>query len=504
MSISSAHPLYQDTIEDITLMRDSYAGQRKIKEKGVLYLPPTPGMEIDGMKLNEDGYNAYKSYKQRAVYPDFVSTAVESLLGVMHNKPPAFELPDGMADMLVRATADGESMEGLLRRINEQQLVTGRLGALLDLPMNPDPAHPLPFIALYTGEAIRNWDESDDNIDFNRLSFVVLDESGYTRTNDFNWMRITRYRLLALDNTLSPEIQTGTYVYGVFEGTGPITYDESQMKAPPTIRGVALTEVPFVFINSKDNRGAPDNPPLLGLANAALTVYHGEADYRQALFLQGQDTLVVIGGVRGTNGDDETRVGAGAKIDVEMGGDAKYIGVSATGLPELRQALENDYKRAEVKTGQLVDTMSSEKESGEALKTRVKAQTATLHQIAKSGAAGLERLLRLAATWMGLDPSKVKVTPNLEFADMSMTGKDLVDFMTAKNMGAPISAQTVHENMVERGITKLTYDDEMALIDEEPPILGTLSGGGAPNLNAPPVPPAPPAQPGAKGNGKAK
>lgn len=480
MALDTKHPLYADTIDDQILMRDSYAGERRIKAKGEAYLPATPGMHLDGMGPNEQGYKSYQSYKQRARYPEFVSDAVEFMLGMMHGKPPVIELPEQMQGMLEKATADGEGLEGLLRRINEQQLVTGRLGAMLDLPENPDPANPLPFVALYNGEAILNWDDSPDNVDFNKLALVVLDESGFERQQDFQWKEVKRYRVLA--DGASVGAQTTGYAFAVYTDT---TFDASQLK-PALFRGKAMQTIPFVFINTKDNLSRPDNPPLLPLANAAKAVYQSEGDYRQALFLQGQDTLVVIGGIRAEEEGEDTRVGAGAKIEVELHGDAKYIGVSATGLPELRQALENDYKRAEAKTGQLVSTMGTDAESGNALQTRIGAQTATLKQIAKTGAAGLEQLLKAGARWMGADESKVKVSPNLEFADLSMTGKDLVDLMTAKNMGAPISNETIHDNMKARGLTKRTLDEEMDLVNDEKPVLGTLSGGGHPNLNQPP------------------
>jgi hypothetical protein len=484
MALDSTHPLYAETLDDMTLMRDSYGGERRMKAKDKTYLPPTPGMLIDGMGIGEPGYENYQAYKQRARYPEFVSDAVEFLLGMMHNKPPVIEVPDRLKGLLEKATADGETLEGLLRRINEQQLVTGRVGAMLDLPLTPDPTNPMPFIALYNAEAIINWDDSNDNVDYNKLSLVVLDESGFERNSEFNWVLVKRYRVLADATAMEIAGHTG-YVFGVYKNT--TTFDVTTVQSP-TLRGVKLDTVPFVFINTKDNMGRPDNPPLLPLAYAAKAVYQSEGDYRQALFLQGQDTLVVIGGIRAAAGDsdDDTRVGAGAMIQVEMGGDAKYIGVSATGLPELRQALENDYKRAEAKTGQLVNSMGSNAESGNALETRLGAQTATLKQIAKAGAAGLERLLKIAARWMGADETAVKVTPNLEFADVTMTGKDLVDLMTAKNMGAPLSQETIHDNMRSRGITTRDFEEEMGLINDEAPVLGTLSGGGHPNLNAPP------------------
>jgi hypothetical protein len=150
-----------------------------------------------------------------------------------------------------------------------------------------------------------------------------------------------------------------------------------------------------------------------------------------------------------------------------------YIGVSSTGLPELRQSIENDRKLAEAKSGQLIDATGSKQESGAALQTRIAAQTATLNQIALTGAAALEQLLRAAAEWIGADPEAVKVTPNLEFADLVMTGKDLTDLMTAKNMGAPISKESIHKIIETRGLTEKTFEEEMELIADEDPLLGT-------------------------------
>ena len=90
--------------------------------------------------------------------------------------------------------------------------------------------------------------------------------------------------------------------------------------------------IPFVFINSKDLSTIPDKPPLDSLARLALAIYRAEADYRQNLFMQGQDTLVRIGST--FEQDDENkavRMGAGARLDMPVNGDAMYIGVSGKG-----------------------------------------------------------------------------------------------------------------------------------------------------------------------------
>ena len=475
MGLESTHPLYQEFQEDWVQQRDLYRGERVVKAKGEVYLPATPGMHLDGMKKGDIGRKAYESYKKRAVFPDYIRDGVEALVGLLHQKEPNIELPAALEPLRDKATINGESLAMLLRRINTEQLITGRVGLLADLPENPDPSNPLPYIVTYIAESIINWDDGEETEGFNSLNLVVLNESGFVRDADFKWKDMKKYRVLQLGDLEAnePEDAGAVYLMGSFaddEG-GSVDFNPDLMFAP-MLRGKHLEQIPFIFINTKDIVSTPDDPPLLGLGRLALAIYRGEADYRQSLFMQGQDTLVVVGGIRNPDGvlgedDDALRTGAGSRIDVEMGGDAKYIGVSSSGLSEQRQALENDRKRAETKAGQLIAARGNQQESGEALKTRLTAQTATLNQIALAGAAGLENILRTIATWMGANPDEVHVDPNLEFADFDLSGQEIVYLMTARTMGAPISKESIHGLMVDRGITKFDYDTELERIEEE-------------------------------------
>lgn len=475
MAIDNKHPQYAEFALDWQTMRDTYRGERLVKERGELYLPATSGMQGNGMGVDQPGYKEYQAYKQRAVFHDFVSDAVEAMIGMMHSKPPVIELPKALETMMEKATINGEGLNYLLRRINEQQLVTGRLGLLLDLPLNPDPTNPMPYIALYKTEDIINWDDGAvDELTLPELNLVVLNESEYERSTDFSWKFVDKFRVLVMGDVTQNE-NKGVYTTGLFRDRNS-NFTTENMKAP-NLRGKTLEKLPFVFINSKDIVSTPDDPPLLGLARLALAIYRGEADYRQNLFMQGQDTLVVIG-----SSDDDFRVGAGATITLSQGGDAKYIGVGAVGLPEQRQALENDKMAAGTKAGQLIDSRSKEKESGDALKIRVAAQTATLNQIALTGAAGLERLLRIAAEWIGANPEEVKVTPNLDFVNDELSSKTLVELMTAKTMGAPLSLKTIHQQMQDKSLTELTLEEELAEIQGEEPLVGDgTDAGGDPN-----------------------
>lgn len=488
MGLESTHPLYDEFQEDWVQQRDLYRGERVVKAKGEVYLPATAGMHLDGMKKGEAGRTTYDSYKKRAVFPDYIKDGVEALVGLLHQKEPTIELPAALEPLRSKATVNGESLSMLLRRINTEQLITGRIGLLADLPENPDPANPMPYLVTYIAETILNWDDAEETEGYNSLNLVVLNESGFMRDSDFNWNEVKKYRVLQLGELgLNEDEERGAeYYMGTFTDAngGSAEFNLDAMRAP-MLRGVTLEQIPFVFINTKDIVSTPDDPPLLGLGQLALAIYRGEADYRQSLFMQGQDTLVVIGGIRNPDGvmgedDDAIRTGAGSRIDVETGGDAKYIGVSSNGLSEQRQALENDRKRAETKAGQLITARGNSQESGDALKTRLTAQTATLNQIAMAGAAGLENLLRVVATWMGANPDEVKVDPNLEFADFDLSGQEIVFLMTARAMGAPISKESIHQLMVDRGISKFDYDTELERIIEEDansPSEGTGAGG---------------------------
>jgi hypothetical protein len=471
MTISQHHPQYADHLEDWILMRDTYTGERQVKSKGQIYLPATSGMNQDGMLSTQIGYKAYQAYKLRARFPGFVREAVQGAVGMMHSQPPEIKLPSRMENI---RGVEGENLLQLLRKINEEQLLTGRIGLMLDLPSVPSPDS-VPYIALYVAERIINWDNGRVQQPVPQsLNLVVLNETEHERTDTFTWeSRSDTYRVLVLGDPDENESQA-TYRAGIFSDRDGQSFTEAGLTAP-SFRGRTLNQIPFVFVNSADLVVAPDRPPLLDLANICVTIYRGEADYRQNLFMQGQDTLVVMGG---DDDEKQLRVGAGARINVPIGGDAKYIGVQSNGLEEQRSALENLEGRAGTMGAQTLDSVSRERESGSSLRIRVAARTADMNQVALTGAQGLEDLLKLAASWMGLNPDEVSVKPNLEFGEQELSGQSMVEITTARNLGFPISARSMHRIAVDRKVTKMTFEEELkaAKKDEETPFAKAANG----------------------------
>lgn len=469
MATKYVHPLYPQMLDVWKKVKDCYAGEDVIKANGGTYLPPTSGMLLDGYGVHgQSGQKAYEAYVKRSVFPDCFEDAVHSAIGVMHSKPATIEVPDGFANLLNKATDTGEDLQMLLRKINYVQLVTGRLGLLGDIRV-VDGA-PSPTIVLYHDTSIENWDDVLVDQDSTELRFVMLDETAQELdASTFQWKLQGRHKVVAqigADGKIAlgdnPAVAVGVATLGPDQSPLDVEY------AVMGVQGADVTTVPFVFCNATDLSSIPEKPPLLGLANTCLAIYRGEADYRQNLFMQGQDTLVIIGDPQAE--DQAIRTGAGANLKLPINGDAKYIGVNSQGLPEQRQALTADYTRAEVKSSKMMT--ESGQESGEALRVRVSAKTATLNQIAITGAAALQEILRRLAVMFGEDESKVRVIPNLEFAKVSGDGLTLRALMEAKAMGAPLSDKSIHGWAKEQGFTSITFEEELSLIESEGPTLG--------------------------------
>lgn len=459
MSLTSKHPDYDAMTNDWRQMRDTYTGQRAVKDARHLYLPATKSMILDGAYTNQQpGLGVYDAYIRRAVFPDLTAIAAHTMVGLILKDPTQYELPARMESLLDTCTKEGEGLEALHRRVLLNQLVYGRFGLAIDTAE----ATPLPFFVPFVAESITNWDTFDWPREVNNLSLVVTCEDVRVRgsegaANSYAWTTEQRFRAMELNE--AGQYQTYTEQNGDFSEI-----------VVPSYQGRTLDFIPFTFIGAQDLVTTPGAIPLLGISNAALSIYCGEADLRQTLHMIGQDTLVLIGVAEGSEGDDdteETRVGANAIIELPEGGDAKYIGVNGEGLTEQRLVLDDDYKRAAAEGSRLLENTAAQAESGEALKVRVAAKTTTLTTVAITAAAGLQAALRQMARWMGEDPMSVRIEPNTDFVEDSLPPQEVTRLMEAKENGLPLSYETIHWYLRNDDYTPFTFEEELARIRSE-------------------------------------
>jgi hypothetical protein len=481
MALSDKHPDFITRLGEWLQMADTYAGERAVKAKRLEYLPATEGMVQDGMtNVSAPGWKDYEAYLLRAYYHDVVKDAVKAMVGIMHNKPAVIKLPKRLEGMLEKATIQGEGLQMLLRRINVAQLVYGRCGLLVDVPQAMDANKATPYLSFYNPERIINWDAGTLNEGMNELELVVLNEGGYRREG-FTWKTEQKYRILTRGG--APELASGWErppvgaPFGVCVKVNDTSMPLLEEFIYPSIGGKTLDQIPFVFIGANDLVPEPEVSPLLGLSNLALAIYRAEADYRQTLYLQSQNTLVIIGGAVDEAAPDKLRVGNKGLIDLKMGGDAKYIGASAAGLGEMRQSLQSDKDAAAAEGVAFLDVGNARGESGEALRIRVAARTTTISSVAQCAGAGLEQALKFAAEWVGEDPEEVSVEPTTDFADQTVAGAALLAFMQAKQLGLPLSLRSMHRMMKLNDMTEMDFEEENEQIEEEAAsMLGTMVG----------------------------
>lgn len=450
MPVESKHPSYNDRIDEWRMMRDVVRGSKAVKESGVAYLPMPDGFTVQ----SDSGTAMYGAYQMRARFPDIVRPTRLGMVGVIHRIEAQITIPKALEPMLEWATVDGLPIEAVHSQITAELLSHGRYSLLVDVSAE---GSNIPYIAGYDAEALINWAED--------RSLYVLDESGL-EMEGFDWRDVKRHRVLRLEN--------GAYTVEVHDNNAE---QATQTYQPMGRAGRRIEEIPFVVIGPTELALEPEDPPLLGVAEAALAIFRLDADYRHTLFRSGQETFVVTG--VGEKDPLPTVVGAGVVIGLPVGADAKYVGIAGNGLAAMRTALIDERESAVAAGARLFEGGSKAAESGEALRLRYSAQTASLTTVAKASAAGLEKALRHAAVFVGANPDEVVVKPNLKFVDTTLEPSQAKALTESWQAGA-FSYETLYENLQRGGIAseERTADEEKALLETENPLEPPTFDGG--------------------------
>src|SRR5690606_17990560 len=124
--------------------------------------------------------------------------------------------------------------------------------------------------------------------------------------------------------------------------------------------------------------------------------------------------------------------------------------------------------RAVMFGAQMLPEKGSANESGEAKRVRLDSQHSTRKGIAMTSASGLEKALRNVAIWIGADPEKVKVTPNLDFFDHDLDAQTITAIVSAWQSAA-ISWKSAFDRLKAGGVVPedRTAEEELALMDQD-------------------------------------
>lgn len=454
--ITVKHPLYEQFSMSWTLMRDAFGGEDDIKRKGEAYLPNKSGIEaiakVDAVRASK----AYEAFKHRAEFPDLVALTVRGAVGTMLDKSAVIELPKEMEPLLEKATRDGLTLEALHRRIATEVMLTGRYGVLPGIAVDGTP-----YLAGYVAESIINWDTDANNI----ADFVVLDESGYVRDPETNkWDTVERYRECL--------VAEGQYVSRVWEKTKDGKYEPGEVVEARDRKRKPIGILPFVFISTSDLTPSPDDVPLYGLAKLSVRIYRMDADLTTSLHMTAEPTPTVSGysdpAEAIKKGNVPQGIGASALWVLPENGKAEFLEFSGPGVAKQIEVIQKNYDRAVMFGAQLLADQGRAQESGEAKRVRLDSQHATLKGIAMTSASGLEKALKNIAIWTGADPDKVKVTPNLDFFDHTLSGQEIDSVVKGWQAGA-YSWRSAFERLQKGNVIPegRTPEEELELMDED-------------------------------------
>jgi len=457
IDLDATHPSFDVFDPWYTEMQNALTGGSAIKDDED-YLPKPGGMKL--LASTEEAA-AYKAFKTRASYPEIVQPTVRGLSGVIHSDPIVAELPSSLEYMIEKATTDGLTLEGAIRRITRNVLGFGRTGIAIAID-----GEGLPRLAIYAARSIRNWKDDE--------TLVVLDESGPEMKDDLSWEDKIKRRVIEVvgGKAISTpyDNSSGTWVEEEPDenGKGGVTeYNK--------LGGKTIDFLPFVFIDSNDLTPEPDEVPLLPLARIAATAYRQDANYQQALTSSANPTYVVL---KMESKDPNAPKAVGGNIIwflPEEGQDAKILEYSGKCISDMRQAIQDTMQAAVQAGAKLFASSDEQQESGEARKIKYAAQTATITTIALTDVEGLEKALKMCAVIVGANPDDVNLTISTDFIDSTIGAQEMTAIIKSVTVGL-LSEQSGYELFQDGGRANpdRKWEEEKKMIDEQGPALGLI------------------------------
>ena len=433
MGIESKHPLYIETENKWTRVRDSFLGSDKIKSQGEVYLP----------KLSSQDKDQYTAYVMRAMYVNAIKNTVQGLVGAVMRIDPVIKAPDRILELSQDITGTGVSLNDFISNMLSEQLLMGRQGILID--RTEDRA----YLSGYTTEQMTNWMDG----------VIVLKETYVSHDiNDvYDMTYEVQYRELMID-------EDGKYLVRIWrENTGWNVWNEIY----PTKVGQALDEIPFVALSGNELNLNPTQPPLLSLVDTNLSMYRTSADLEHGRHFTALPTPYVTG----IDGDSELKIGSGsAWILPDSSSKAGYLEFTGQGLQALEKAVEEKRGIMASLGASLLQTEKSGVESAEAVRLRQNSETSVLVGAVLSVQEGIAKALSFMAEWEGVS-GDIEVELNTDFSDTKISAQDLTALMGAWQSGG-ISHETFLHNMKKGEVipNDVSVEDEKGRIDMQNPM----------------------------------
>lgn len=459
------HADYEKQAPQWERCRDVIAGEDAVHAKREAYLPRLSGQED----------SEYYAYVKRAPFYGATARTVDGLVGMVLRKEPVVEAPASMDAIRADMTLSGTSLETLSEHMLREVTTVGRIGVLVEYPVQVEGPMTLAqaaamnrraYASVFHAEHIINWRVARVNNAMQPV-MVTLTEKVEEWANEFEMGEVDQRRALLLEQT--PDgwryLQR---LYRKAEKSG--TWEQVGGDIVPLMNGQPLGFIPFVITGPQGNTFSCQKPPIYDLATLNLSHYRTIADYEHGAHFTGLPTPF-IAGVQLAEGET-IRIGSSQAItspDPQAKG--TFMEFTGQGLSTLKdRAAEKEAQMAAIGARMLAPEKAGVEAEG-TLAMRHSGESAVLATIAKMVSAGLTRILQIMADWEGV-ASQVRVTMNTDFADLSLTAQEIDALVSAWQRGA-ISRETMFDNFKRGEIIPegRDFETEAAAIEDQAPTM---------------------------------
>lgn len=463
------HPEYKNNLFSWQRSEDCFGGQDKIMRNIHNYFATPPGLhsaelEASGIYTKSveflsdriasgSGYGAApKAYYAHAIFPPLTPFTINGFMALVTEHDALVELPEQLSH-LFEDSKDLDDENRLFSKAIEAQihlnvLLYGRCPVLID-PQEFDRKIKPAFI-IYDATSIINWVTSNNQEDKGKLLEVMIEENianpDHNLLNNNEKRTLKKYLHLYLDQN-NNNIYTVDIYTEILKHKGKFTKETKV----PNILGKELDYIPFLFIGSEDNTPSVDVSPLSGISVAQIKYGELEALLSHAENHSGAPTFVVSGV---TKEDMPAVTGAGVGIALpDYTSKAYYTTTDTSFMVSVRERQLEFLSQAQDQGANLLGSNKNTSESGEALRLRQAASTATLKSIISNVGHGIETLLRIVASWLSLPMKDVSYTPNREFSTFALTANEQIALLQSWQ-GKAMSHSTLLHNFRKAGLLK--------------------------------------------------
>jgi hypothetical protein len=189
---------------------------------------------------------------------------------------------------------------------------------------------------------------------------------------------------------------------------------------PTKADGTRWTEIPAIFVGSKNNDSTVDDAPLADIAEVNIAHYRNSADYEESCFITGQPTLFVTTSLSAEQFEESNPDG------IKLGSRAGHL-LGETGSATLLQPNANslvlEAMRAKeqqmVAIGARIITDRGSNETAEGARIRFASENSVLGDIVGNLSQALEKCIAWCGEFMGVT-EEPEIEINKEFYDKSV------------------------------------------------------------------------------------